>query len=316
MARAGTRWVRAARVSMAAVVVALLPADAFAVLMLSNRAVPVPVSTAVQRYRQHSATGATGATPTSVVVNSGSTTPLTRIVPELTLAAVTQARPRPPSPRSAGASPAARAVVPAGSVVPPGVYVYATSGHEEVSVMGGSRHDYPAQTTMTVTATACGRDVRWDALQQRWDDIAACTSGPGIDVSAFTTHHEFFGVSDQRTYTCPPGTPIRPAATTTGSQTSGRCTAPGASTTLDTTVAGVDNVMVGATVVPAVRVHVVQVLTGATSGTRTSDIWFALSDGLIVRLLSTVDGRSNSAIGETNYHEQVSLQLTSLAPLR
>ncbi|HEX7096593.1 MAG TPA: hypothetical protein VF183_11965, partial [Acidimicrobiales bacterium] len=51
--------------------------------------------------------------------------------------------------------------------VTPGVYVYRTSGSERVDALGGSTHDYPEQTTITVTHDEPCARLRWDALSQR-----------------------------------------------------------------------------------------------------------------------------------------------------
>src|SRR5207302_4116999 len=105
----------------------------------------------------------------------------------------------------------------------PGVYIYDTVGGEDVSVMGGSHHDYPRQTTVTVTATGCGRTLHWDVLQGRWDEIATCSTGPEIDVARFSTHHQFFGINDERVYDCPAGTVLRPGASSPGTTARGTC---------------------------------------------------------------------------------------------
>jgi hypothetical protein len=56
-------------------------------------------------------------------------------------------------------------------VVPePGVYVYASRGFDSVDALTGARHDYPAQTTVTVTTEGCGVRVRWNTVRERWDE--------------------------------------------------------------------------------------------------------------------------------------------------
>ena len=309
-----TRARRAARLSLATAIAVVLVGDVLAMGAITNRAVPVRVSKMVERYRQQATNGAVQVAAARPGEMATSPAPRPASVP--TAVPVT---PAPTSRVSAAeatvSQPAGRPAVPPDGP-PPGVYVYATTGHEDVSAMGGARHDYPARTTITVTDTPCGRDLRWDALAQRWDDLETCTSGPEIDLASFTTHHEFFSVRDQRTYVCPPGTVIRPRSTVPGATTHGGCSVAGAATTVDATVKGVENVLVGGVGVPAVHVHVVQMLTGQTSGTKTNDVWFALADGVIARFESTVNGRSNSPVGESDYHEVVNLWLTSVTPQR
>ncbi|GAC1479870.1 MAG: hypothetical protein NVS1B12_17490 [Acidimicrobiales bacterium] len=309
---------RAGRPACVAVAVAVLVGDILALGSITNRAVPVSLPTIVERYRQRSASSG---------INAASALPAAE-TPSAPLAAsaagagpAPPAQPSAPTPASAVVTaltahrPGARDAAPIAGP-PPGVYVYATSGHEDVSVAGGARHDYPAQTTITVTATPCGRDLRWDALAQRWDVLATCMSGSQVDLATYTTHHEFFSVRDERTYSCPPGTAIRPATTTPGASGHGQCSTAGATSTVESSVRGVDNIVVGTVAVPALHVHIVQILTGQTSGTRTTDAWFALSNDLLVRSDTTVNGRSKTPIGESNYFEVANLTLTSLTPQR
>jgi hypothetical protein len=307
------RWRRSAWLGLAVTIVALVAGDVGAMLLVANRARPVSVSSAVARFRMRTtaasvepeSTPAIGAGPTQLALGPSAAGVATSPIHQAGPAAHSS------TPPARGGPPVTFA---SASMPGPGVYLYDTTGDEEVSVMGGARHNYPAQTTITVTATPCGRELRWDALQQRWDDLATCMTGPAIDVARFSTHHQFFGINDDRSYDCPAGTELRPAVVTPGTTSSGSCAGQGAATTVQTTVVGIENVAVGNTAVPTVHIHVEQMLSGSTSGTRISDVWFATANGLIARMLTTVDGRSSTPVGESSYHEKVSLNLTSLTP--
>ena len=83
------------------------------------------------------------------------------------------------------------------SLVEPGVYVYRTSGSESVDAFSGVTHEYPAETTITVTAEGCGVLLRWDAIEERHEEWRLCTTEAGIELQPRSLqYHEFF---DQET---------------------------------------------------------------------------------------------------------------------
>src|SRR5262245_38590154 len=77
------------------------------------------------------------------------------------------------SPVSVGAAvPSFRAERPTGSRAAgfgpaEGVYVYRTTGYEKTDALTGSRHGYPARTTIEVRAAGCGFVMRWQPLRGR-----------------------------------------------------------------------------------------------------------------------------------------------------
>ena len=79
------------------------------------------------------------------------------------------------------------------SLVEPGVYRYATTGWEDIDALNGARHDYPAETAITVTAEGCGVRLRWDALRERRDEWRLCPTEEGIELQPDAIqYHEFF----------------------------------------------------------------------------------------------------------------------------
>src|SRR5688572_23871693 len=66
-----------------------------------------------------------------------------------------------------------------------GVYVYATDGYEETDALSGQRHDYPAQTTMTVSKQGCGYRWRWQPLKERWEESDGCRTSAGYVLERF-----------------------------------------------------------------------------------------------------------------------------------
>ncbi|GAC1319309.1 MAG: hypothetical protein NVSMB12_18540 [Acidimicrobiales bacterium] len=308
---------RLLRTGLTVMVAVLLVAGAAAAYRLSTRTTPVTLSQAISRFRSSEARVAAAqadAQPPSVADPAAPASPTTVPGPTATAPAGTgRAVPAPvvttPAP---GAVRVAAPAAPASA--PPGVYTYATDGSERVSALGGQSHTYPARTTITVTSTPCGSNARWDPLQQRFDEWDMCNAGSGLQLRRITTYHEFFSQADRRVYDCTPETRFRPDSTVAGTTFGGRCVASGAAAVLSGSVVGVEQVLVGSTPVQAVHVHLDEQLTGATSGTRSGDRWFALADNLLLRLVSTTEADTQTAFGPTHYHETVRLALTDLRP--
>jgi len=291
-------------------IAALVVANGVAVYVVGSRVTPVTVDTAVARFRAltQPAPGTNavpdehGAAPAAVVgVEGASAAAVVAAGPAASSAPA-------PSPTSAPASTSPGTAVPRF-----GVYVYATSGSEDVSV-AGAHHTYPDQTTMTIAPGPCGLEVRWDVFEERWDRWTLCTTGHQIELRQFETYHEFFGQVEHRTYDCAPGTDFRPERSDPSTRTSGRCESGGAVVDLTTTVVAIEEVTVGGDAVPAVHVRVDEVLSGDTRGTRSSDSWYGLADGLLLRRTAVTEVDTESVFGSTHYSEELRLDLTSLEP--
>ncbi|MFQ5558043.1 MAG: hypothetical protein ACE5GB_11120, partial [Acidimicrobiales bacterium] len=91
-----------------------------------------------------------------------------------------------------------------GDLPPSGVYVYRTTGGEEVDALGGTRHDYPAETTITVRSGGCGAVHRWHALEERFEEWEVCRRDGTLVMPWFTAFHQFFGTDDRQEFTCDP----------------------------------------------------------------------------------------------------------------
>lgn len=299
---------------LAASIAALLLANAWAFVEVGTRVTPVSVDSAVARFRSLAAAaprrsessteglaaGAEAAAAPAAADGGSDTSNAHGSATSATAAGRATVTP------AAGAPAAAKRPT-------SGVYVYATSGFEEVSIAGG-RHDYPSQTTMTVTPAPCGIDVRWDVFQQRWDRWTLCTPGQQLEVHQFETYHEFFGQVEHRSYDCAPGTDFRPASDQPGTRTSGRCQSGGAVVDMVATVVGIEDMAVGSAKSPALHVRVDETLTGDTRGTRSSDSWYAMADGLLLRRTAATSVDTEAVFGSTHYTEELRLDLTSLEP--
>ncbi len=87
-----------------------------------------------------------------------------------------------------------------------GLYLYATDGFETTDALVGSRHDHPAQTYITIQPGGCGTLVRWQALEERWDEWDFCADG---SLAGWQGYHEWFGVGNLEDWACSPPIPTQ-----------------------------------------------------------------------------------------------------------
>jgi hypothetical protein len=196
-----------------------------------------------------------------------------------------------------------------------GVYVYATTGGDDVDVLGGSRHTYPAETTITVSHGGCGFVERWDALAERWDERESCQTPQGDMLRRTTSYHEFFGHGDERTLVCDGFT--YPAAVQPGSSWTMRCASENTTAVITLTAVGFEDVDVAGTAVRCVHVRAEEKIGGEQDGTGVRDVWGSEEFGIEVRERSTLTSYSNQPVfGRTRYHESYEIRLNSLEPRR
>lgn len=196
-----------------------------------------------------------------------------------------------------------------------GVYVYATTGGDEVDVLGGSRHSYPPETTITVRHKGCGVVEHWDALEERWDERESCRTAEGETLERVTSFHEFFGHADQRTLRCTGFT--YPAGFQPGASWTTRCSSENTTAVTTMTAVAWENVDVGGVSVRAMHVRAQTKLTGEQEGTSEREVWGATDSGVVVQERTTLTSYSNQPVfGRTRYHESYELRLTSLEPRR
>ena len=218
--------------------------------------------------------------------------------------------------RPTTAAPPASAPAATCQQVVPGVYAYATTGFEETDALGGARHDYPAETTITVSTRECGRSVVWRPLAERTDERLICPGPKGGEVRRFASAHEFFGQTDQRTLTCPEGSLALPDDPTPGARFSLRCRDERTDAQSEGSVVGNEPVDVGGSVVQARRLKVETKVTGDSQATSIVELWLRPSDGLILRQRSQIDGTTSGPGGPIRYTERVDLRLRSIEPAR
>lgn len=297
---------RAARWMLAALCMTVFAAGVgIVIIRRQDSATPVSVDDALHRYRE-APTLAVPATSTAADGSGAVPTPETDGAP----AVVDPSQPLPP-----GTSPADSAPPPEpGSSVPrPGVYTYATNGGEQVDVLGGAQHTYPAQTTITISSADCGVLSRWDALQERWDEQHSCATPSGETLRSTTQFHEFFGQGDRRDYQCDGGL-VRPASDTPGTTWQMSCANAESSVAVSSEVVAIEALVVAGTPVETTHITATSTVTGNVRGTTVYELWLLRTTGLIVRRIVDVDTNADSPVGNAHYTEHYQIDLLSLEP--
>ncbi len=221
----------------------------------------------------------------------------------------------------AAAAPAPEAPAPtraaaAGAQVPSGVYRYDTSGSEQVDVLGGARHDYPATTSITYSRAGCGSEERWQPLEGRVGVTRQCDGAEGSEVRETYQEREFFGQSQSKTFRCDPGVLVRPRKPRPGATWTGRCRSEDSTVDLTTRLVGTERLDVGGTSVEVLHLQITGVLTGATRGRSDREVWLRKTDGLLVQATGDTDTDADTSGGTVRYQEEYRLRLQSLTPRR
>jgi hypothetical protein len=203
---------------------------------------------------------------------------------------------------------------PAVAVLADGVYSYATSGHEEVDLLGGSRHDYPAETSMTYRRSGCGEQVRWQPLEERYSLDDMCTTAAGGELRRAFQRHSFFGQSDDEDLRCDKGLVFLPARPRAGQVSSGTCRGESTTVALRFEVHDLTHVTVGGRSVEVVHVFTTGRISGAARGETKREEWLTRS-GLLVRTIAAVDSDRDTPGGTAHYTESYELRLRSLDPV-
>ncbi len=196
-----------------------------------------------------------------------------------------------------------------------GVYRYATSGHESVSVPGSGR-DFPEETAITITDSDCGVLETWQPFEEHEEHNLVCPDGPNTRLAAFESDIVFYGQTDREEFTCDPAASFGSADLQSGQRWSFTCSAETTTAESHATLVGHEQLTVADTVVDSVHVRVDTTLTGHEQGNSTNDYWFRTSDTLLIKNTGTIHSRSSGSFGSTDYTETYDLLLTSLTPAR
>jgi hypothetical protein len=225
-----------------------------------------------------------------------------------------------PAPEPTAASPSVTTAAPnvPGFIVgeapgDPGLYVYATVGYEEIDALGGARHDYPAETFITLQSEGCGVRVRWTALEERWDEQLGCETDGGTSVAEYNAYHEWFSQPDLQLFVCGPADAVAIPTGTTGSWTY-ECTTAERREVFTVEVVGTETIVVNGTDLEAVHVRETSVLTGASTGSSETNSWYLAGTRLVLRRTVERSNVNDSLVGSVEYEERYEINIVSLRP--
>lgn len=289
--RLGRRWLVGGLIAVGIVVIAAIFVRS---VVLRDRARAVPADEALAIFRAEATTTTTTApTPTTATVTA--------------------------TPAATTSSPETSVEVPPTAPPPaePGIYRYRTTGSEDVDALGGATHDYPAETTITVIASGCGAHLRWDALRERRDEWALCSTPDGIALQPDgVQYHEFFGQPDEEAVACDSPVLVVPAASTGPPAVQHQsCTLANdpwlpSWEVLERSTRSIDGTDIG---VQHVRMTIDD---DDEYWEHTVVDWYLTDSGLPLEVRSTKESRSPSPIGGVVYHEHYDIELISIVPLQ
>jgi hypothetical protein len=189
-----------------------------------------------------------------------------------------------------------------------GLYVFETTGFETTDALGGARHDYPAETFLTLQPGGCGTLVRWQALEQRWSEWDHCED---LSLAGWQSYHEWFGVGNHDVWSCP-----EPVATAgpVGDSWEAECAKETGAERIRYEVIGREVLTIGGEEIETLHVRRTDENTGTTLGSGVTDIWTLPGTPLIVQ--RTVDSTTitESRIGPVEHHEEYTIRLLSVYP--
>jgi hypothetical protein len=203
------------------------------------------------------------------------------------------------------------------TAIPPGVYLYTTRGEESIDALGGTTHEYPPRSTITVTKADCGTALRWDVLRGRSTTWTQCEAADGGETLARVDEtHRFFGQTEHTDYTCA-DTLARPAKAEPGTTWKVVCDTPKGIVEGGTgTVVARSQLPVGDGTVPVTRLRFETTFSGTTRGSTTREMWVEPETGLPVRVVLRTTTVNPSLLGDVTYRERAQLDLLSLTPRR
>lgn len=197
--------------------------------------------------------------------------------------------------------------------IPPGVYVYETSGEELISALGGIRHAYPAESTITVAGGGCGVTLRWDVLETRWNEFELCDGARRI--GSWRESHQFVGRDDTSSWACSEAAWL-PADPEPRAESPYRCETSDTRAEGTTRVVGRKSLQVDGLAIETVHLRTEADESGEARGRAVEDRWLEAGTGLPVRIVYSVRTANASPIGDVIFEESYTLRLVSLEPRR
>jgi CRP-like cAMP-binding protein len=185
-----------------------------------------------------------------------------------------------------------------------GVYAYATSGSDAISM--GSRHQYPAETYAVLTHDGgCGWEVDHHVVDQHVDHVVRCSRPGDVLRVSDASRVTFFGQTDGLTYVCDPPVSMLGADATCSA-------ADGSQARYHTTIVDRPTVNVGGIERAAIHVVLSVTMTGRANGTARNELWLDAATGLILHQIRDVDTHAHAAFGDVRYTEHAEFVLESL----
>ena len=289
---------------------AVLGGDLF-FLTQRNVTTPVTLSQSVARYR--------ASTTTSMPSTQGANTaPVATTAPASQSAAARRASVTTTAPARRGLTPAA---APAGSAAVPfvspaeGVYPYATTGYEQIS-LGGSRHDYPSESFATVRRSdGCRWNFEHRVVEEHVETAYYCGLPNVLQFLGELDQESFYGQSQSVTITCdPPEIPVQTSDQPGAKRTYTCSLSNGSQANEAVTYLGRDAVVVDGAPIQAFHFVVEGRETGSVTGTSRFEAWVHPLTALPLREVVHVQSRSQAFGTNVDYQEDASFTLERLAP--
>jgi hypothetical protein len=285
-------------------IVALLAGNTF-VLTQSDKATPVTLEQAVDRFRDTVPSTAPSEPGPAADPGTAPTAPPGQAAVSGSAAARTAAA---PVSQAAGAQPFAPPVE--------GVYPYRARGYEEIS-MGESRHDYPERTFATVRRQGgCRWEVRHEVLKEHVEHSVLCSEPGQVLGLESGTEIVFFGQRQGSTFRCDPPEVVARAGDQPGAATTTTCRAEEDQATITNTFVGREPLVIGGVTVDALHVISDGKVSGRATGTSKIESWVHPDTGLLLKSIRKVESKANAFGSTVTYREDASFELERLEPLR
>lgn len=197
----------------------------------------------------------------------------------------------------------------------PGLYEYAGSGTESVSILGGSTHEFPKKFSAIVKLDeGCEWTLKMVYLEEKSQTRHYCTTEAGTREIGWTERITFFGTTEEQSFTCPADgmrvkRDVKPGATWTD-----RCKGDRRVDVTTSTLKDIKPMVIDGESIADVR-HVLdrETLSGVTVGSGVTETWY-LPSGLQARIASRLKVRSDSLAGETDFTLNIDYTLVSTTP--
>lgn len=189
-----------------------------------------------------------------------------------------------------------------------GVYRYSTTGSESIKSIVSASHDYPAESAITVTRSGCGVKMEWAPLRERSEYLEVCRVDDRLVLANYGGAHEFFGLRNEHSVTCPTQTWLIPFTEDLDDNKKVVCEGGDLVHNRTTTSVKATEVFLDGKKIDGFVVVTEFVAAGTFNGTTIRTMTFD-EDGMLLSWSDVVDGFSKTPIGDADYTEDFSLTL-------